>query len=77
MPKTLLCSLKGEVAVNSASVTVTGETDVSIAAGGALAISAVGELNLSGASVNIEAEGELTVAGPIVNVSGGIVNLGA
>jgi phage baseplate assembly protein gpV len=68
---------EGEVLVNSASVTINGEADVSISAEGALEISAVGALNLAATTVNIEADAELTVAAPIVNVSGGIVNLGA
>lgn len=68
---------EGAVTVNSAAVVINGEGDVSISAEGAIEITAGGEIAISAASVNIEAEADASIVAPAVDVTGGIVNLGA
>lgn len=69
-------SSEGEVAVNAASVTINGEGEVSITAEGAVSV--------EGSEVSVTTEGALALTGSeislnagVVNVAGGIVNLGA
>ncbi|MDA2988218.1 MAG: VgrG-related protein [Actinomycetota bacterium] len=68
---------EGTVLVNAAEVTINGEGDVSVSAEGALELTAAGELSLAGTSVNVEASGDISLIAPAIDVSGGIVNLGA
>lgn len=68
---------EGAVEVNAAAVAINGEGDVSISAEGALEITAGGEIAISAASVNIEAEVDASLIAPAVDITGGIVNLGA
>lgn len=70
-------SSDGAVTVNAAEVAINGEGDVSLSAEGALEIAAGGEVSITAASVNIEAEADASVMAPAVDISGGIVNLGA
>lgn len=76
---------EGVVLVNAADVTINGEGDctinaegdVSLVAEGALQIEALADVNINGGIVSIEADEVFEVVAPVVNISGGIVNLGA
>ena len=68
---------EGAVTVNAAAVEINGEGDVSISAEGALELTAGGAIAISAASVNIEAEADASVIAPAIDITGGIVNLGA
>ena len=68
---------EGAVLVNASDVTINGEGDVSVSAEGALELSSTGELSIAASSVNVEASGDISLVAPAVDVSGGIVNLGA
>ena len=70
-------SSEGAVTVNAAAVEINGEGDVSISAEGALELTAGGEIAISAASINIEAEADASLIAPAVDITGGIVNLGA
>jgi len=70
-------SSEGAVEVNAAAVMINGEGDVSISAEGALELTAGGEIAITAASVNIEAEADASLIAPAVDITGGIVNLGA
>ncbi|NDA11982.1 MAG: hypothetical protein EBZ15_05005, partial [Actinobacteria bacterium] len=68
---------EGAVLVNASDVTINGEGDVSVSAEGALELSSAGELSIAASSINVEASGDISLVAPAVDVSGGIVNLGA
>ena len=68
---------EGAVTVNAAAVEINGEGDVSISAEGALELTAGGEIAISAASINIEAEADASLIAPAVDITGGIVSLGA
>lgn len=70
-------SSEGAVSVNAAAVTINGEGDVSISAEGALELTAGGEIAISAASINLEAEVDASMVAPALDLTGGIVNLGA
>ena len=78
-------SSEGVVLVNAADVTINGEGDctinavgdVNLVSEGALQIEALADVNINGGIVSIEADEVFEVVAPIVNISGGIVNLGA
>ncbi|MDP4805354.1 MAG: VgrG-related protein [Candidatus Nanopelagicales bacterium] len=68
---------EGAVTVNAAAIAINGEGDVSISAAGALELTAGGEIAISAASINLEAEVDASMVAPAIDITGGIVNLGA